>query len=63
MLGGEQDNDLQQVLGLCNIMETVGGYEQMMNMPLPALKEVEKYLEVKEKEIAKAKNGKRGKFR
>lgn len=46
----EQD----QVSSLCIVMEICGGYEQLMNLPLPALHEILKYLEWKAKQEEKA---------
>ena len=48
------DKDL--VINLCAVMEIVGGYEQLMNMPLPAVTEVIQYLQEKAKAESKAFN-------
>ena len=39
-----KQND-EGVFNLCAVMELVGGYSELMNLPLPALKEIIKYLE------------------
>jgi len=48
--GGEQN----QIYNLCAVMEIVGGYTQLMNLPLPAFAEVIKYLEFLNKQANKS---------
>jgi hypothetical protein len=40
-------------------MREVGGYEQLMNMPIPAIQEVLKFLEWEHKQRSKINKGKR----
>jgi len=37
-------SDFSQVITLCDIMKIVGGYEQLMNMPIPAMQVVAEYI-------------------
>ena len=50
----EGASEADQVYSLCAIMEVVGGYEQLMNLPLPALKAVGDYLDFKAKQEQKS---------
>lgn len=49
----------EQVYVLCKVMEICGGYSELMNLPLPALNQIIKYLEYtnkkQEQEMKKAK--------
>ena len=38
-------SELNQVFNLCSVMEICGGYQQLVNLPLPALNMIIKYLE------------------
>ena len=42
-----------ETFGLIQVMREVGGYEVLMNMPIPAIQEVEKFLEWEAKQIKK----------
>lgn len=42
---GQKSNEQETVYSLCAVMEKVGGYEQLMNLPMSALNEVLDYLE------------------
>lgn len=44
LLGG-QPTEQERIYSLCAVMEIVGGYDQLMNLPLPALNHILKYLE------------------
>ena len=33
-----------EVFSLCAVMEICGGYEQLLNLPIPALNEIGRYL-------------------
>jgi len=48
----EQDT----VYSLCVIMEKVGGYQNLMNMPISAVMQVNKYLEYLSKQSKKSSN-------
>lgn len=47
------NNSGNEVYNLCAAMEVVGGYSELMNMPIPALIEVFKYLEYINKQSEK----------
>ena len=47
------------IYNLCAVMELVGGYDQLMNLPLPALKEIIKYLEFVNKQQENSSSGTR----
>ena len=51
LFNGESNDE--GVFNLCAVMELVGGYEQMMNLPLSALPQIFKYLEFVNKETNK----------
>ena len=38
-------SELNQVFNLCAVMEICGGYKQLVNLPIPALNMIIKYLE------------------
>jgi len=42
------------VFNLCAVMELVGGYSELMNLPLPALKEIMNYMEFVNKQQEKS---------
>jgi len=50
----QEASEQDQVNSLCAVMEICGGYEPLMNMPLPAMYAVLKYLEWKAKQEQKA---------
>lgn len=54
VLFNKGSND-EGVYMLCAVMELVGGYEQLMNLPLSSLKEIIKYLEFVNKQQEKIK--------
>jgi len=47
-------NDQITVVNLCEVMQVVGGYSQLLELPLPAIDAVLWYLEWKNKEEEKA---------
>lgn len=51
MFNKESNN--AEVFNLCAVMELVGGYSELMNLPIPALKEIIKYIEFINKESTK----------
>jgi len=53
ILAKEEPSKQKQIFSLCSVMETVGGYSELMNLPLPALMEIIKYLEFLDKEAKK----------
>lgn len=46
-------SELNQVYNLCAVMEICGGYEQLLNLPIPTLKMIMKYLEFINKKTEK----------
>ena len=50
----QEPSEKDQVNSLCAVMEICGGYEQLMNMPIPVMHAVLKYLEWKAKQEEKA---------
>ncbi len=44
---------LNQVFNLCAVMEICGGYEQLLNLPIPALNSIIKYVEKMNQEASK----------
>jgi len=55
LLKSNQPNpDFVQVINLCEIMKLVGGYEQLVNMPIPAMHQVMDYIIWYRKEEQKA---------
>ena len=46
-------SELNQVFNLCSVMEICGGYEQLLNLPIPALSSIIKYVEKMNKEASK----------
>lgn len=53
ILFGVDDNDTVQTRTLVQLMEKVGGYEQLMNMRLPAVFEVIKVIKWQNKQLEK----------
>jgi len=49
----QEPSEQEQVYNLCAVMEICGGYEQLVNLPLPALNYILKYLEFLEKQAKK----------
>lgn len=49
-------NKNNEAYNLCAVMEVVGGYSELMNMPLPAVEIVVEYLKEKNKPPKKMKN-------
>ena len=37
-------SDFSQVINLCEVMKVVGGFEQLMNMPIPSMQMVAEYI-------------------
>jgi len=56
LLQGKNSEELELVRTLCMVMEKVGGYEQLMNMTIPAFHEVYRYLQWSDKEQKKMAN-------
>lgn len=52
LLKGESEKN--QVFNLCRVMEVCGGYEQLMNLPIPALTLILNYLEQMDKNAQKS---------
>lgn len=50
---GFSDSDTVQTRTFIQIMREVGGYEQFINMPLPAIKEVYEFLKWESKQFEK----------
>ena len=51
-----------EILGLCSVMEVCGGYQQLLELPLPALNGIMKYLEFQAKQNQEmGKKARRGK--
>lgn len=50
---GQGGSEKNQVFNLCAVMKLVGGYEQLMNLPLSTLKEIFNYFEFLDKESKK----------
>ena len=46
-------SELNQVFNLCSVMEICGGYEELLNLPIPALNMIIKYVEKMNKEASK----------
>jgi len=46
-------NEQNQVYSLCAVMEICGGYNQLLDLSLPALKQIINYIEFLEKETKK----------
>lgn len=49
-----KENSKDDALNLCAIMEIVGGYSQLMELPIPAIEVIKKYLEYKNKQQKKS---------
>lgn len=49
----KKDSEINQVYNLCAVMEICGGYEQLQNLPIPALSMIMKYLEHVNKQATK----------
>ena len=45
--------DKQEAYNLCTVMEMVGGYSELLKLPLPALSVIMEYLEWKKKQDEK----------
>lgn len=58
-LTGESVNEQQQVYNLCAVMEICGGYEQLINLDIPTLNQILKYLNEQSKLAEKSSNPKR----
>jgi len=41
----QEPSEQEQVYSLCAVMDICGGYEQLLNLPMPSLKHILKYLE------------------
>ena len=52
----KENDDQNQVYALCEIMKVVGGYSQLMELPVTALNEILGYLEFVAKEQGKGLN-------
>ncbi len=52
-LFSQEPSEQEQIFGLCEVMEICGGYEQLINLPLPALKFIFRYLEYINKQLKK----------
>ena len=50
---GQADSDTEQTRVLIQIMREVGGYEQLINMPISAIKQVYDFLKWEAKEFEK----------
>lgn len=50
---GQSDSDTEQTRVLIQIMREVGGYDNLMNMPIPALKQVYDFLKWEAKHMEK----------
>jgi len=48
-------SEQNEVFGLIAVMEICGGYEQLLNLPLDAVRVIHKYLEYQAKQINKVK--------
>lgn len=48
-LAKQEPSEQDQVHNLCAVMEICGGYEQLVNLPLPTLNHILKYLEFLDK--------------
>jgi len=48
-----EPSEQAEINTLCTVMELVGSYEQLLDLPLPALKYILKYFETVNKEIEK----------
>lgn len=59
LLLGKNKDEVNLVRNLCMVMEKVGGYEQLQELPLPAFNEIFKYLQWAEKEQNKRIKGRR----
>ena len=46
-------SELNRVFNLCAVMEICGGYEQLLNLPIPALNSIIKYVEHMNKQASK----------
>jgi hypothetical protein len=55
----QESSELDEIYSFCAIMELVGGYEQLLNLPLTALPLIFKYMEFINKEQEKAYKPKR----
>ncbi len=53
----QESSEQEQVYILCAVMEICGGYKQLLNLPLPALKHIIRYLEYKQKQTEKEAKG------
>lgn len=49
----ESNNKNLAVFNLCAVMEVCGGYDQLLNLPMPALKGIIEYLEFQKAEQEK----------
>ena len=54
-------SDFAQVINLCEVMKVVGGFEQLMNMPMPSMQMVADYLAWVNEQEKKSINKSRGK--
>jgi len=52
-LFGGSDSDTEQVRMLIQIMREVGGYNVLINMPIPAIKQVYDFLKWESKQLEK----------
>ena len=52
VLTGKSGNEINQIYNLCATMEIVGGYDQLMNLPIPALQLVLQYVEFVNKQAS-----------
>ena len=51
---GQEPSEQEQVYVLCAVMEICGGYEQLLKLPLPALKHIIKFMEYRKKQSEKS---------
>lgn len=49
----QEPSESEVVNTLCEVMQVVGGYEELINLPIPTLREIIKYLEDREKQNKK----------
>lgn len=59
LLQGKNKDEVNFVRNLCMVMEKVGGYEQLMKLPMPTFNEILKYLQWAEKEQNKRMKGRK----
>lgn len=53
-LQSKSAKEQEQIYVLCKVMEICGGYTELMNLPLPALNHIIRYIEYCNKEQEKA---------